>query len=350
MHSKRHQVPTTVLLASSVVGFASASHAQAVRFDVEPKASAAVTDFEFVLPLEGTLIGDYDAKSNPGGTQTRPGLFGGSGNNPIGCGIDLRVQGDPTPTMPTGFVELDPTGVEDGAITITGLELDLLGGGAGAIGGELVIVYETFNTVNPFSIYPGGIEIPVPLDGATILRSEVALANVVPAAATEVRGGFTFDTLVPVIWTLEFDAGTGPQVQSIPASLPLSGSVLGDPGDRGLQLGGAVADAGSQPLDLPVGPIATPLPTIPPGGTANLLFSGQLLSVDFAIDLGLDLTAIEQASIDPADLNGDGRVDAADIGLLIAAWGPCDGCAADLDGNGLVDAGDLGLMIASWSF
>lgn len=49
------------------------------------------------------------------------------------------------------------------------------------------------------------------------------------------------------------------------------------------------------------------------------------------------------------DLNGDGRVNAADLGLLIATWGPCKGCSADLNGDGQVNAADLGLLVAAWT-
>lgn len=48
----------------------------------------------------------------------------------------------------------------------------------------------------------------------------------------------------------------------------------------------------------------------------------------------------------PADLNGDGRVDAADLGLLLAAWGR-DG-ASDINGDGTTDAADLGMLLAAW--
>ena len=48
------------------------------------------------------------------------------------------------------------------------------------------------------------------------------------------------------------------------------------------------------------------------------------------------------------DLNGDGRVDGADLGLLLSDWGSLDS-EADLDGSGLVDGGDLGLILAFWS-
>ena len=49
------------------------------------------------------------------------------------------------------------------------------------------------------------------------------------------------------------------------------------------------------------------------------------------------------------DLNGDGQVNAADLGLLVAAWGPCKGCDADLNGDGQVNAADLGLLVAAWT-
>ncbi|MEE2973239.1 MAG: VCBS repeat-containing protein [Planctomycetota bacterium] len=47
------------------------------------------------------------------------------------------------------------------------------------------------------------------------------------------------------------------------------------------------------------------------------------------------------------DIDGDGGVDAADLGLLIAVWNTNDP-AADLDGSGTVDSADLGLLIAAW--
>jgi len=48
----------------------------------------------------------------------------------------------------------------------------------------------------------------------------------------------------------------------------------------------------------------------------------------------------------PADLNGDGVVDGADLGLLLGAWG-ADG-PTDLNGDGTTDGADLGLLLGSW--
>jgi len=48
-----------------------------------------------------------------------------------------------------------------------------------------------------------------------------------------------------------------------------------------------------------------------------------------------------------ADLNCDGAIDGADLGLLLAAWGLTG--PGDLDGNGVVDGADLGLLLAAWA-
>ena len=48
------------------------------------------------------------------------------------------------------------------------------------------------------------------------------------------------------------------------------------------------------------------------------------------------------------DYNGDGFVNGADLGLMMAAWGACGGCPEDLNGDGVVSGADLGLMIAGW--
>ncbi len=50
----------------------------------------------------------------------------------------------------------------------------------------------------------------------------------------------------------------------------------------------------------------------------------------------------------PADLNQDGAVNGADLGLMLGAWGACPGCAADLNADGVVNGADLGLLLGSW--
>ena len=52
----------------------------------------------------------------------------------------------------------------------------------------------------------------------------------------------------------------------------------------------------------------------------------------------------------PADLDGNGVVNSADLGLLATVWNS-DGSAvegADIDGDGVVGPADLGLLIGAW--
>ncbi len=48
------------------------------------------------------------------------------------------------------------------------------------------------------------------------------------------------------------------------------------------------------------------------------------------------------------DLNGDGVVNSADLGLLIAAWNQTGPNAADLNEDGIVGPADLGLLVSRW--
>jgi dienelactone hydrolase len=56
---------------------------------------------------------------------------------------------------------------------------------------------------------------------------------------------------------------------------------------------------------------------------------------------------VVQLSRRSADLDGNGRVDGADLTLLLSAFGS-DGCI-DLNGDGIVDGADLTLLLAVWS-
>ncbi len=61
-----------------------------------------------------------------------------------------------------------------------------------------------------------------------------------------------------------------------------------------------------------------------------------------------DVDEVPTGGCEAADLDGNGVVDGSDIGLLIAAWGQCEGCSADINGDGKVDGADLAQIIAFW--
>jgi len=49
------------------------------------------------------------------------------------------------------------------------------------------------------------------------------------------------------------------------------------------------------------------------------------------------------------DLNGDGCVDQADLGILLTDWNCTGGdCPGDCDDDGDTDQADLGVLLAHW--
>lgn len=47
------------------------------------------------------------------------------------------------------------------------------------------------------------------------------------------------------------------------------------------------------------------------------------------------------------DIDGDGQVNGADLGILLAAWGTGDR-SADLNADGVVNGADLGILLSNW--
>jgi len=82
-----------------------------------------------------------------------------------------------------------------------------------------------------------------------------------------------------------------------------------------------------------------------PGQPTGSTITYRVVATDFA---GNSAEGPEQSFFigQPADLNGDGVVDGADLGILLGAWGG-DG-PADLNDDGVVDGADLGLLLGAW--
>lgn len=52
---------------------------------------------------------------------------------------------------------------------------------------------------------------------------------------------------------------------------------------------------------------------------------------------------------DLADVDRDGRINGADIAVLLGSWGACAGCPADINGDGHVGGEDLSRMLGGWA-
>ena len=87
----------------------------------------------------------------------------------------------------------------------------------------------------------------------------------------------------------------------------------------------------------------------------RLRFEASDLGDGSLVEAGVDLLVYggvecEDGDVCIADLNGDGIVNAADLGSLIGNWG-CKGpdCVADVNQDGIVNSADLGLVIGAWN-
>ena len=82
-----------VFASSSVIILSTIASAQNYQFSIDQEDSFIQQTLNVSIPLTGTLIGNYDAETTPDGTSTLPGLFGGSGNNPIDFSATLVFSG-----------------------------------------------------------------------------------------------------------------------------------------------------------------------------------------------------------------------------------------------------------------
>jgi hypothetical protein len=86
---------------------------------------------------------------------------------------------------------------------------------------------------------------------------------------------------------------------------------------------------------------------IPPGGSVTV---GVIATTPVPGVLPTSIAALGAVVRDPepcsSDLDGDGSVDGADLGRMLAAWGATG--AADLNGDGIVDGVDLGALLGAW--
>lgn len=73
-----------------------------------------------------------------------------------------------------------------------------------------------------------------------------------------------------------------------------------------------------------------------------LQFSGDRFAGTMDLD---NITAGPFATPCPADLDGSGAVDGADLAILLAAWGSA---GADLDADAVTSGSDLAILLAAW--
>jgi hypothetical protein len=87
-----------------------------------------------------------------------------------------------------------------------------------------------------------------------------------------------------------------------------------------------------------------------PGASGDCNGNGEPDSCDIVSGQSLDANAngVPDECECPADLDGNGRVDADDLVAILVNWGGGSSTGADIDGDGWVDAKDLGLVLSAW--
>jgi len=87
---------------------------------------------------------------------------------------------------------------------------------------------------------------------------------------------------------------------------------------------------------------------VTPTNQVRIRFRAQDVTPGDYVEAGVDDLRVFTATCPPArpaDINGDGIVDGADLGALLASWGtPVN----DLNGDGTVNGADLGILLSDW--
>ncbi|MBW7905041.1 MAG: hypothetical protein LC135_06675 [Phycisphaerae bacterium] len=284
-----HQAFAIVIAALTACGLGRAG-GEYYEFTLDPAASALSAQFGLTFQTNGTLIGNWDAKTNPKGTRTKPGLFGPFGpteNEPVAVQIAAGVSGSPQSANTGGFsLSLNPPG---GSLQLSDYSANLLAAGPVSLGAELSLLYETFRTRNPDSLYIAvpGVPFVLPIGEATLTElTAVQTSGVAGLLTPSGPDLYDFAVAIPVSLSGRVNVlGSEFELPGLPAVLPLTGQIsLKD--DTARLVSQQAFDLGnSVPIGQKLPQLPLDLPTIlPPGGTAHLLLNLVLeqIDVDFA--------------------------------------------------------------------
>jgi len=247
-------------------------------FTIDQSQSGLMATPALSVNTAGSLIGDWDADTNPTGTRTKPGIFGTFGpteNVPVPTTLGASFGGPINTSVIGGFgATINPSA---GVITISDYFANVLGGGSVALPLNVTLQFDTFRTRAPDSTFIGGFPLTLPLGEATL--SAMSLQQVgesLPGVLTQTGVG-TFDFVVTPIVSLSATLdvlGNEFEVPGVPTPLPLVGSlvIIGETAVlTSLQMLEFEQDLD---VELALPSIPFPLPTIlPPGETANVLLN-----------------------------------------------------------------------------
>ena len=296
----RHHHVIFALLVLLPSGLAAATFA----FGLRPEGSRLQGEFGVTAATAGSLRGDYDPATNPGGTRTKPGLFGSFGsteNVPVPVELTPALSG-PLDSVPAGAFNLQLNEAA-GTVVLSGLSLDLLPAGPVPVPSEVTLEFSSFRTRAPDSLFIGGFPLTVPL-GENRLTS-LAAAQIGSAAGDLSAAGtdlwdFSISTALLVSGSFESALGATP-LPPVPVPYTLTGriSVIGETAVVTASSAFGFSQSVDAALDLPDLPFG--LPTIlPAGGTANVVLDLSLTALTAELNAVLALAAPGRVIPEPA--------------------------------------------------
>ena len=263
-------------------------------------------------------------------------IDGTLGSLDLWSGFDPGGNGEPAP-QPITFTALGAAAAPEGGLAP-------LSTSENPSGSYNTVADPEYSYFTIFEIDPGATGLP-----------DVTEVDVATGAIMGTRSMSLGDTIV--LWNDRSTAGTAG-----PAGTPFLDQIATNERFRLTNDGGATISARGTwiPLGLPnqlgnlapSGGVANGAPPYNPAAPYETILMGSI--VEFPA-LGaappvqrwyIDDVALEVVGCD-GDLNLDGTVDGADLGLLLGDWG-AGGGAADLNGDGVVDGADLGLLLGAW--
>lgn len=247
---------------------------QEYQFTVDQASSGGNAQFDVSAATSGTLIGNYDAATNPAGTHTKPGLFGS-----IGATENVAVPVNHFDPDASGQLEFSPTGsflasfdLGGGTMTLRNFSADLLGGGGASVPVSAGVSFSSFRTTSPSSIYPG-VPLNVSLGNAQLSGLVASQAGEATGTLTPLGGnvyGFSITPMVTIQANVSFQ-GALLDTTSDPTALPLAGQITILPDSISLSETGPVNLSSSLSPDQPLDPLPYDLPA--GADSAHIIFS-----------------------------------------------------------------------------
>ena len=283
---------SAALLTAMTVG-ATGLQAQTYNVTITTGSSSGTLFANFGLDLEASIIGNYNLGTNPGGTRTLPGLFGGSGN--VAVPTDINVDGTfDHAGSPQGTWTMD-LDLNTNTFDLTNFQVDVLGGNVVNGNQDTTLTFGGFRTFNPNSVF--GSSSPIVLSGGVNQAENFLIAQSAPTVSSTLTptgnpDEYSFNVQVPVNTTFDADyLGTVVPVGPFIQTFPFEGILKVQPGTGTIEIS---MDLTRTLLAVTPNPVPgfsmTNLPiavdtVLPAGNVANLLLNGTIESAFCDFDI-----------------------------------------------------------------